>query len=133
MPKLTLSICVIFSLLLLSTCKSGVHSDDLYGKWKYSNVENPNASPPSSVPSDELKEQAPYIEFTKTNTLQIVWGGKVLSHGTFNADGTNIHYKEVLSGGTTREFPFFISQFNGKTMIFETLGQDGTIVTAVKE
>jgi hypothetical protein len=119
--------------LLFTSCGSGVSAEKLYGKWKYINVENPRANPPTKVPDYELKAQAPYIEFLKDNTAQIVWGGKVLSHGTFTVDGSNIHFKEILPGGQVREFPFFISGFTGKDMVFETLGVDGTKVTAVKQ
>lgn len=133
MLKRTLSIFIIPLLFFLAACKSSVKPENLYGKWKYIKVENPNASPPGSVPPMELKQQAPYIEFTQNNDLQIVWGGKVLSHGKFTVDGSNIHYKEVLPDGKVREFPFFISNFTGKDITFETLGEEGSRVTAIKE
>jgi hypothetical protein len=119
--------------LLVSACKHSVTATDLYGKWKYTKVENPNQSPPNGVPADELKEQAPYIEFTKSGSLRMVWGGKLLSHGTFTVDGANIQYKEILPEGTSRSFPFYISSFEVNTMVFETVGKDVSRVTVVKE
>lgn len=118
--------------LLFSACKHAVTANDLYGKWNYTKVENPNLSPPQSVPESEIKEQAPYIEFTREDSLRMIWGGKLLSRGTFTVDGTNINYKELLPDGSTRNFPFYISDFKTGSMVFETLGTDASRVTVVK-
>lgn len=124
---------VLPALLLLGACKHAVTATDLYGKWNYTRVEHPKQSPPGAVPTYELKEQAPYIEFTKADSLRMVWGGKLLSHGTFTVDGTNIQYKEILPDGSTRSFPFYISSFKDNSMVFETLGEDASRITVVKE
>ena len=117
----------------LFSCKMPISANDLYGKWKYIKVANPNANPPDSVSSDDLAAQAPYIQFTANNTLLIIWGGKVLSHGKFRLDGHNIQYTESLADGRTRTFPFWVSELTDKEIIFETKGEDGSRVTAVKE
>jgi hypothetical protein len=120
-------------LLFFAACKSSINPEDLYGKWKYIKVENPNATPPDSVSSSDLQAQAPYIQFTKNNDLVIMWGGKVLSHGKFKTDGKNIRYTEALPDGKTREFPFWVMKLTDKEIVFETMGADGSRVTAVKE
>ena len=124
---------ILLGCLLFSACKHAVTATDLYGRWNYTKVENPNQSPPGGVPTYELREQAPYIEFTKADSLRMVWGGKLLSHGTFTVDGTNIQYKEILPDGSTRSFPFYISSFKNGSMVFETVGKDVSRVTVVKE
>jgi hypothetical protein len=119
-------------LLFFASCKSSINPEDLYGKWKYIKVENPNANPPDSVSSSDLQAQAPYIQFTKNNDPVIMWGGKVLSHGKFKTDGKNIRYTETLPDGKTREFPFWVMKLTDKEIVFETMGQDGSRVTAVR-
>jgi len=123
---------VVF-ILLIQSCKPATKSSDLYGTWKYQKVENPNEKPPDSVGHDELQAQAPFIKFTKSDSLIIVWGGKMLSHGKFRMDGNNISYTEKLPDGSSRTFPFYISKIDEKNLVFETLGEQGTRVTAVRE
>ena len=123
----------IFFILAISSCKSSLNANELYGKWKYVKVENPNANPPDSVESSELQRQSPSIQFSKNNELVITWGGKVLSHGKFKTEGQNIQYTETLPDGKTREFPFWVSKLTDKDLVFETKGVDGSRVTAVKE
>jgi hypothetical protein len=123
----------IIMLLLIAACKPGVKPADLYGTWKYIKVENPNETPPDSVSKTDLQEQSPSIRFSKGDSLVIIWGGKTLSRGKFVLDGMNIRYSEVLPGGKTRTFPFYISKITDKDLVFETLGEEGTKVTAVKE
>lgn len=130
--KQSLSIAIAASILFLSACRSSIKTEDLHGKWKYIKVENPNSNPPDSVSGSELQAQAPYIQFSKNNSLVIIWGGKVLSHGTFKIDGYNIRYTEILLDGKTREFPFWVSELTDRELIFETKGQDGSRVTAVR-
>ncbi|HEY4324736.1 MAG TPA: hypothetical protein VGN20_12145 [Mucilaginibacter sp.] len=127
---LFLLVMTIFSIV---SCKSSINPDNLYGKWKYIKVANPNSIPPDSVASDELALQAPYIQFTKSDSLIIMWGGKVLSHGKFKVDGQNIRYTETMADRKTREFPFWVSKLTDKEIIFETRTQDKSRVTAVKE
>jgi hypothetical protein len=123
---------LLMFLLPFAACKSSVSPQDLYGKWKYKRVRNPNANPPDSVGNMTLFEQKPYIEFTQKDSLLIYWDNKVLSHGTFVIDGSNIQYTEIIPGGV-RKFPFYIERFDGKQLIFSTKGTDGSEVTAVKE
>ncbi len=124
---------LLFISILFNSCGPSLNSDNLYGKWNYIKLESPNANPPSAEPDWKLQMDKPSIEFSKNNELTIWWAGKVLSHGTFTIDGKNIRYKQVLADGRTNEFPFHVTQFNGKEMVFETLGNDGSRVTAVKE
>jgi hypothetical protein len=119
--------------LCLAACKPSATPEKLYGKWNYIRVRNPNAETPDSVGKETLTSEKPYIEFTKQDSLLIIWDGKELSHGTFKIDGQNIQYKEILVGGQTREFPFYIENFSDKQIIFSTKGKDGSEVTAVKE
>lgn len=119
--------------MLLTACGPSLNPDNLYGKWNYTKLESPGANPPSAEPDWKLKMDKPSIEFTKSNELTIYWAGKVLSHGTFTIDGKNIRYKQVLADGRTNEFPFHVTQFTGKEMVFETLGKQGSRVTAVKQ
>ena len=116
----------------MSACKHSVTATDLYGKWNYTKIENPDQTTPG-VSDSELRVLAPYIEFTKADSLRMFWGGKLLSHGTFTVDGTNIQYKEILHDGSTRSFPFYISSFKDGSMVFETVGKDISRVTVVKE
>jgi len=123
----------VLLLLWITSCKSTNNPDDLYGKWKYTKVAHPHADPPDSVRKEDIAYYAPYIQFLANNTLVIVWGGKVLSHGKFSIDGHNINYTESLPDGSTRKFPFWVSELTDKEIIFETKGDDGSRVTAVKE
>src|SRR5579872_3679221 len=124
----------ISMLLATASCiRLSIKPEMLRGKWNYVKVENPNSNPPDSVSSGEIKAQAPYILFTKQDSLQIWWGGKLLSHGSYRIDHTNILFKEILPGGKTREFPFIVSTMMAKKIVFETTGVDGTMVTAVKQ
>jgi hypothetical protein len=122
-----------FALLLFASCHTAIKPEAIYGKWKYVKVENPNRHPPDSVSSAELAQNSPYIQFSKNDSLLIYWGGKVLSHGTFRLDGSNIRFKEILADGKTREFPFWVSELTDKDLIFETTGEDGSKVTALRE
>jgi hypothetical protein len=120
-------------LCMITACKPPIKASQLYGKWKYTKVEQPNAEPPDSVNSYDLALQAPYIQFSPNNTLIIMWNGALLSHGKFTVDGHNINYTESLPNGATRKFPFWVSKLTGKDLVFETSGKDGSRVTAVKE
>lgn len=124
---------LIALIVLIAACKPAIKPADLYGTWKYIKVENPNETPPDSVSHADLQVQSPSVRFTKSDSLIIVWGGKVLSRGKFRLDGVDIRYTENLPDGTVREFPFYISKIDSKNLVFETLGEQGTRVTAVKE
>jgi hypothetical protein len=119
--------------LCFAACKPSATPGQLYGKWNYIRVRNPLADPPDSVGRETLVSEKPFIEFTKQDSLIINWDGKALSHGTFKIDGRNIQFKEILAGGQTREFPFYIESFSDKQIIFSTKGKDGSEVTAVKQ
>lgn len=123
---------VVVLLLLMTSCKPNVKPASLYGTWKYLKVENPNETPPDSVGHDALHEANPSIRFTKDDSLIITWGGKVLSKGKFTTDHQNINYAEDIPGGT-RKFPFYVSKIDETNIVFETLGEQGTRVTAMKE
>ena len=128
----------IFILLFILTagiytaCRPAISPGKLYGKWHYIKVYKPEAFPPDSVSAMELEEMEPSIEFYKDNKLRILWGGKVLSQGSYTIDGSNIRFNDVFDDGTSREFPFYVSELSDKKIIFETLGKDGSRVTAVK-
>lgn len=130
MKKISLPFIVL--VLFVTACKPSLSPDSLYGSWKYIKVENPNQTPPDSVQHDELQAASPSIRFTKTDSLIITWGGKVLSKGVFAIQNQNINYTEDIPGGK-RKFPFYVSKIDDKNMVFETLGEEGTRVTAVKE
>ena len=123
---------VIVTLLVFSACKSSIKPDALYGRWNYIKVFKPEANPVDSVSNLELQEMKPYIEFSEGNKLVIMWGGELLSHGTFTTEGNNIHYTEILQDGQKHVFPFYVSKLTDKEIIFETVGKDGSRVTAVR-
>jgi len=116
---------------LFISCKTSVNPEDLYGKWKYVKVEHTHDAT-DTLRSTDLAYQAPYILFSKNNDYIINWGGKVLSNGHFTTDGMNIRIKENLPDGNTRDFPFWVVKITGKELVFETKGEDGTKVTAVR-
>ena len=131
MLKNKLPVIVTAIVIVLAACKTSIKPDQLYGKWKYLNVESTNGS--DSVKHAELEVERPFIEFSKNDSMHIWWGGGVLSRGTFKVEGSYIRVTEILAGGKTRDFPFFVSKLTDKDLIFESAGQDGSRVTAVKE
>jgi hypothetical protein len=118
---------------LLSSCQAPIKSEDLYGTWKYIKVEHPNANPPDSLRREDLNYQSPSIRFFQNNNYLINWGGKVLSHGTFTINGKEIFIKETLPDEAFRTFPFEVSELTNQKIVFETRGEDGSRVTAVKQ
>lgn len=131
MLKQALLILSGIALVFLSACKTSVSPENLRGKWNYIKVFKPDASPPDSVSTMEIEEMKPYIEFSGDNKLQITWGGEVLSKGTYVVNGSNLNFTEVFADGTKRSFPFYVSKLTDKEIIFETVGEDGSRVTAV--
>ena len=117
--------------IVTSSCNQSLSPEDLYGKWNYIRVEH-NGDPTDTIHTSDLIKQKPYIQFTKNNKLQIVWDGRVLSHGKFRIDGHNIRYTETLADSSTREFPFWVSELSDKKIVFNTIGADGSKVTAIK-
>lgn len=119
-------------LVLLVSCNFSVKPEALYGKWKYVKIQNNSVANTTNVTQEQLEAEAPYIKFTR-DSLIIWWGGKVLSRGSYKIEGDKIQFKEMLGGGKIREFPFIVSQLDDKNLIFQTQGDDGAKVTAVKE
>lgn len=125
---------LLLSILTLTACKQSIKADALYGDWKYLKIDKPQSDDPSdTVSTEELNENSPYISFSRHNELAIHWGGKILSHGTFNVSGNNINYTEQLPDGKKRTFPFWVSRLDNKNIVFETMGNDGSRVTAVRK
>jgi hypothetical protein len=126
------SFTLLFGIILLSSsCKRDIKPEELYGRWNYVSVNSYN--PPDSLTKQELALQSPAIIFTAGNKLQIEWGGKQLSRGTFKMDGKMIRYTETLEGGTQREFPFLIKELSENLLVFETMEQSYTRVKAIKK
>ncbi len=119
--------------MLLFACTDGIKADMLYGKWNYLKVGVPNSSPPDTITRADLEENKPFINFSKNAQFNIIWGGKILSHGTYTLSGRNIKIHEALDGGKTRDFQFYVSDLTAKSITFETTGQGGSRVTALKE
>ena len=123
----------VAAVVLFVSCQNAIKTEALYGKWKYIKVENNSVSNTNMVTSEQLESEEPYISFSKNDSLLIWWGGRVLSHGSYKIEGDKIQFKEILADGKTREFPFIVSKLDDKNLIFETKGDDGAKVTAVKE
>jgi len=119
-------------LLFITACKPSVSVTTLTGKWKYVKVEHPNASPPDTMKKAELDEVVPYIQFTPEMKFLIVWGGKFLAHGTYTLNGSNMNITEVLPDGKTRNYVFTVSELTESKIVFETIGADGSKVTALR-
>lgn len=133
MIKKTLLLFII-PLFLITACKHSINANLLYGDWKYIKIDHPKGDDMTdTIPGDTLKAAAPYIRFTNKNQLYINWGGKILSHGTYTTKGDNINYTEQMPDGKTRTFPFWVSHLDTKTIIFETLDNNGARVTAIKK
>lgn len=134
MIKRTLLCAALIYTLILTACNHGITNQKLAGDWRYVKIDKPRSGDlTDTVTADELKENAPYITFDINNQLIIHWGGKILSHGTYVLNGDNINYTEQLEGGKTRTFPFYVSKLDDKNIIFETLDNQGSRVTAVKK
>ncbi|MEO6523149.1 MAG: hypothetical protein ABIN91_15815 [Mucilaginibacter sp.] len=133
MNKAFIILALVVSLGFLS-CKHQVDAKMLAGKWNYVKVENPySPNPPDTVSAEELKEKAPYIRLSENGILMMMWGGKVLSHGTYKVVDGNISYTEQMADGKTRTFPFWIKELTDKQIVFETKEDDAIRVTAKKE
>jgi len=123
---------IVSILCFMASCKPSVNSATLTGKWKYVKIEHPNASPPDTMKKAELDEASPYIQFTPERKWNIVWGGKYLAHGTYELDGSNIQVNEKLPDGKTRDFVFSVSELTETNLVFLTIGEDGSKITAVR-
>lgn len=127
--------CIGIIIIITSSCKHGTDPKMLIGKWNYIKVENPySPNPPDTVSANEIADNAPYILFTDKGTLLMMWGNKVLSHGTYKiGDNDNISYTEQMPHGKKRTFPFWIKELTDKQITFETKEDDAVRVTAIKE
>ena len=133
MIKKTLLIFIV-PLVCIAACKHTIKADELYGDWKYIKIDHPKGDDMTdTISADTLKIAAPYIRFTPQKQLYINWGGKILSHGTFTVNGANINYTEQMPDGKTRTFPFWVSHLDNETIVFETLDNNGSRVTAMKK
>lgn len=121
-----------FTIFIISSCTHAVKKEDLTGKWQYVKVENPEQTPPHFVPDDELRANNPSIRFTSNDRIIMIWGGKVLSQGTYKIEYPNIVYKEELPGGTRRDIRFLIKEFEDNKLVFQTQEADPIRVTAKK-
>ena len=122
---------LFFSVLILG-CSRSVDQVGLIGKWDYIRIENLNAQSEDSTTAEDLKIAKPYIQFTAENKVQIIWDGKVLSSGTYRLDGQMIRYQENLAGGRKREFPFLVNSLSEEKIVFQTMSNENTRVTALK-
>ena len=128
MKYLLLLICYV----LIPGCSRSVDQMGLIGKWDYVRIENLNAQSEDSTTAEDLKIAKPYIQFTAENKVQIIWDGKVLSSGTYRLDGQMIRYQENLPGGRKREFPFLVNSLSEEKIVFQTMSNENTRVTALK-
>ena len=117
--------------LFLSSCSNSIAPEDLYGRWEYIMVTNSN--PEESLTAGEIRQQSPSITFSKNQELVIEWGGKRLSYGKFRMEGRMIRYTETLDDNKTREFPFLITKLTDSELVFQTMEQKFTTVTAEKK
>ena len=124
---------LIPALFVLYGCKPSVKPEQLYGKWAYIKLENPNGNPPVPEPDWKLKMEKPTIEFTRNNDLVMYFNGELLAHGKFRTDGDKIQFNQILDDGQKREFPFYVLELTDKQIVFETRGEDASRVTAVKQ
>ncbi|PRY53568.1 hypothetical protein B0I27_10333 [Arcticibacter pallidicorallinus] len=121
----------IFILLVVSTaCNPAVNDEDLYGVWQYVKVENPNQG--SVTPDEELKENNPSIRFSKGKKLEMIWGGRALSEGTYHIEYPVINYEENLKEQGSRKIKFLIKKLEDGVLVFQTMEADAVRVTARK-
>lgn len=120
---------ILIAVLFIAACTRNIKPGELYGKWNYIRVENPKNAE-ESLSEQEVAEQAPYIEFSENGSLVIMWGGKKLSSGKFKMEGDIIRYTESLPGGVKRPIPFAVKKLTADELVFETLEQDYTRITA---
>lgn len=122
--------CLFVVLSLLSACSGSVNDEDLHGVWEYIRVENPNQG--TVTPDEEIQENAPSIRFTEDSRLEMIWGGKILSQGTYRVTFPVIVYQEDLGKEGKREIKFLIKKFEDDVLVFQTTEADAVRVTARK-
>lgn len=122
---------LLFCALFWVSC-NGKSEEDLYGKWNYLEVSNPEQSPVHKSDPAEIAAKSPSIVFEKGGRLVMNWDGKVLSHGSFKLEYPNIAYIEQLPKGKTRNIRFLIKKMEADTLVFQTQEADPVRVIAVK-
>jgi hypothetical protein len=132
MKKTSSYLFIFFAALPFFSCKEPLKSELLQGKWVYVKIEELNHSA-DSVSMLQVEIQHPTIEFRKNGELEMIWGGELLSSGTYVIDGEDVQFTEQLPGGKKRTFPFHISKLDDKQIVFETTGRNGARVTAKRE
>ncbi len=131
-----ISVLQLLSLLALvccSGCTFSIDREKLNGTWNYEVMQNLHPSTSDTITAAEMRANAPFIRFSKSNELTMIWGGKTLSQGTFRIEGKMIRYKEALPGGTFREFPFLVSRLTDDELVFETMARESVRVKAVRK
>ena len=123
---------ISFCILILAACSGSVSQEKLVGKWDYIQIENLNSQSEDSTTVADLKAARPYIQFSNANKLQIFWAGKLLSTGNYRIDGKMLRYTEMLPDGAKRDFPFLVKELSEEQIVFETMTNEGTRVTARK-
>jgi hypothetical protein len=129
--KFIVALCICS--LFFQACSVSVDEKKLTGTWEYIRIENLNPASQDSTTTADLKMARPFIQFKKNSELQIYWSDKVLSSGTYHVDGSMIRYKEDLSDGQQREFPFLVKKLTDDELIFETMSREGTRVFTRKK
>ena len=121
---------ILALLIMFSGCTRSVENKYIYGVWQYVKVENPNQG--QVTPSEELKENNPSIQFSEGNKLEMIWGGKVLSEGTYHIAYPVINYEEDLKEKGSRKIKFLIKKLEDDILVFQTIEADAVRVTARK-
>lgn len=126
-----LSWCILWlAVIAISGCSRSVKSEEMYGVWKYIQVENPNQG--TITPAEEIEVNEPSIRFSPGNKLKMIWGGKVLSEGTYRIAYPVIEYRENLNEKGSRDIKFLIKKFEDNILVFQTMEADAVRVTARK-
>ncbi|WP_407426477.1 hypothetical protein [Arcticibacter sp.] len=121
----------VLSLVIVSSaCTRSVKDEEVLGIWQYIKIENPNQG--EVTPDEELKENDPSIRFSEGNKLEMIWGGKVLSEGTYHIEYPVINYQENLKERGSRKIRFLIKKFEDDILVFQTMEADAVRVTARK-
>jgi len=126
-----LSWCILWlAVIAISGCSRSVKNEEMHGVWKYIQVENPNQG--TITPAEEIEANEPSIRFSPGNKLEMTWGGKVLSEGTYRIAYPVIEYRENLKEKGSREIKFLIKKFEDNVLVFQTMEADAVRVTARK-
>ncbi len=125
--RLAAAVCLIWNSI---ACGNKSSQEALNGVWNYTKVENLNDSS-LTLKDWEIAEKSPSISFSKDLKMEIVWGQKTLSHGTYKLEGDIIRITENLQKGK-RDFPFIIRELEEDRLVFETMTGIVTRITAKK-